>query len=90
MKRSTSDRGYGALHQRARDRIAPKVAAGGVICWRCGEPILPWQEWDLGHDDADRGVYRGPEHRGENRSAGALKGNALRRAAKAAVTRLRW
>lgn len=75
---TTTQRGYGAAHQAERARWAPIVARGGVICWRCGEPIRPGQPWDLGHDDNDRTIYRGPEHRGHNRAAGARKGNKLR------------
>jgi hypothetical protein len=60
----TAARGYGAKHQAERKRWTPRVKAGLVNCWRCGRPILPGQPWDLGHDDHDRSVYRGPEHRG--------------------------
>lgn len=31
-----------------------------VTCWRCGDDIDP-EHWHLGHDDADRSIYRGPE-----------------------------
>jgi hypothetical protein len=75
---STTARGYGAQHQALRRQWAPIVAEGGVICWRCGHLIAPGQAWDLGHDDNDRTTYRGPEHRGPNRAAGARKGNRRR------------
>jgi hypothetical protein len=75
---STTARGYGAEHQALRKQLAPDVAAGKTTCWRCRLPILPGQPWDLGHDDVDRSLYRGPEHRGHNRSAGARKGNRMR------------
>jgi hypothetical protein len=89
------------LHRRLRRNIAAKVAAGGVLCWRCeegapgarlgarpGDPaneIAPGEPWDLGHDD-DTGDYRGPEHADCSRRAGVRK----REAGKAAppVTRL--
>lgn len=89
---STTEKGYGAEHQRRRARWAPKVAAGGVVCWRCGDLIVPGEPWDLGHDDGDRRRYRGPEHSNRcNRSAGARKGNLLRRARRAVEsTGLRW
>lgn len=76
---STAARGYGAEHRKLRAAWKPKVEAGEVTCWRCGRPIPPGSKWDLGHDDNDRTIYRGPEHRGQcNRRAGALKGNQRR------------
>jgi hypothetical protein len=71
--RNTTEAGYGNAHQKLRKRIATLVARGGAVCWRCRRPILPGTPWDLGHDDYDRRVYRGPEHRYCNRSAGARK-----------------
>lgn len=59
---STTQRGYGSGHQALRRRWAERVAAGGVDCWRCRRPILPGQNWDLGHSDTDRRTYNGPEH----------------------------
>ena len=72
-------RGYDKAHRSRRRQAAPQVATGTVRCWRCGELIAPGEEWDLGHDDEDRSVTRGPEHRGRcNRAAAARKGNANR------------
>jgi hypothetical protein len=65
---NSSKRGYGKRHKRLRAAWAPQVAAGGVRCSRCGEPIAPSEPWDLGHDDGDRSRYRGPEHRACNRA----------------------
>ena len=65
---STTRRGYGSRHQRLRKLLAPFVVAGLATCTRCGRPILPGAPWDLGHDDIDRGRYRGPEHRACNRA----------------------
>jgi hypothetical protein len=62
----TAARGYGRAHQLLRARWAPRVAAGGVDCWRCGQPIRADEDWHLGHDDHDRTIYRGPEHVGCN------------------------
>lgn len=73
-KASTTARGYGSAHQRERRRWAAVVDAGNAYCWRCGGHIPPASRWDLGHDDHDRTIYRGPEHTGCNRSAGARKG----------------
>ena len=76
----TAARGYGYAHQQERKRLAPLVEAGEITCWRCGRPIYPGSKWDLGHDDWDRTVYRGPEHANRcNRAAGARKRNTLRR-----------
>jgi hypothetical protein len=94
---STTARGYGAQHQALRKEWAPLVATGQVTCPRCGWPISPSQAWDLGHDDHDRTVYRGPEHQRCNRAAGARKGNRspLRRGTRPATIRqpptaVRW
>lgn len=62
-KGTTTQRGYGSAHKARRAREARTVKAGEAKCWRCGYPIHPNQDWDLGHDDHDRSRYRGPEHR---------------------------
>jgi hypothetical protein len=69
----TTARGYGWRHQKLRARLAPVVAAGGVMCAApvCLMPsreIIPGTPWDLGHSDHDRSVYTGPEHRRCNRA----------------------
>jgi hypothetical protein len=72
---SSSERGYGSEHQRIRRQWARRIEAGErIACWRCGTPILPGQAWDLGHDDYDRSVYRGPEHARENRATAGRRG----------------
>jgi len=71
---TAAEKGYGAEHQALRRQWAPQVAAGVVCCWRCGELILG--AWDLGHEDADRTRYAGPEHRRCNR---ATSGRRARR-----------
>lgn len=63
-------RGYDAAHDALRRRWAPRVARGAVMCWRCGEHIGRGEAWDLGHDDDDRRITRGPEHPTCNRAAG--------------------
>lgn len=77
-KGSTYARGYTGRHERERERWKPRVRAGQVNCWRCGRWLDPAQPWDLGHDDNDRTQYRGPEHVGCNRKAGARASNAQR------------
>ena len=80
---------YPGEHRAIRRALAPQVAAGAVSCWRCGRRILPGQPWDLGHDDEDRGRYRGPEHAGCNRKAGGRLGAARRMARRKGRTMLR-
>lgn len=75
---NTTQRGYGHSHRQERDRWKPLVDAGQVSCWRCGSWLNSDEPWDLGHDDHDRSLYRGPECRSCNRSAAARKGNTAR------------
>lgn len=79
--RTTTQRGYGARHKQLRNHYRPLVAAGKVNCWRCGQKIQPTDKWDLGHDDHDRSIYRGPEHANTcNRSAAGRKAARTRNA----------
>jgi hypothetical protein len=61
-------RGYDHRHEKKRSHWAPKVATGKVNCWRCNKRISPLEPWDLGHDDTDRTIWRGPEHVACNRA----------------------
>jgi hypothetical protein len=73
---NTTDAGYGYQHQQHRLLITkPLVDTGQAICYRCGNYIDPQEPWDDGHNDDDRTVYMGPEHRYCNRSAAAHKRN---------------
>jgi hypothetical protein len=78
VKASSTSRGYGRRHRRVREQVAQQVAAGNALCWRCGGRIVPGMLWDLGHDDYDRSIYRGPEHAYCNRSSAASRGNRMR------------
>jgi hypothetical protein len=77
----TTTLGYGHTHQQERKRLEPIVAQGLTVCTRHGHPqfpdcpglIQPTHEWELGHDDTDKGAYTGPEHKTCNRRAGGLK-----------------
>lgn len=71
---------YGRAHQQERAKWKPIVEAGQANCWRCGRWLNPAQPWDLGHDDYDRNVYRGPECRPCNRGTAASRGNRMRAA----------
>lgn len=72
---TTRQRGYGQHHRNIRKQWEPKVAAGKVDCWRCGERIHPGADWDLGHSD-DRTRYMGPEHPHCNRATAGRKARA--------------
>lgn len=64
---SPRERGYTAEHTRARAALAARLARGEALaCWRCANPITTNADLVLGHDDADRSVTRGPEHRSCN------------------------
>ena len=73
MAGRTVSHGYGIEHRRTRADWKPYVDRLEVDCWRCGELIIPdytvlGDGWDLGHDDYDRSIYRGPEHVNCNRA----------------------
>ena len=79
---STTERGYGAEHQAERERWAPHVQAGQILCHArtCLMPsrvIYPDTAWDLGHNP-ERTAWTGPEHSSCNRSEGATRGNRMR------------
>jgi hypothetical protein len=66
--------GYGKEHKALRAEFALRMASGELFrCWRCTRLINPAAPWDLGHDDTDRSIYRGPEHVGCNRSPRARR-----------------
>jgi len=79
--KGTTARGYGHKHQQLRKQWAMLVKAGDVRCWRCGLPIYPTQQWHLGHDDWNRGIYRGPEHKHCN-MVGAARNSTRKRLSK--------
>lgn len=80
---NTTERGYGADHQRERRRWQPLVASGTAECAEpeCLDPggreIDAEAAWDLAHDRANGG-YLGPAHRACNRSEGARYGALFR------------
>ena len=77
-----SRRRQGRRDQAVRHALAPLVASGRAVCWRCQLPISPGQAWDAGHVDdlalgGDPDGERLPEHASCNRSAGAKLGRQL-------------
>lgn len=76
---TTSQRGYGAHHQRLRLRWKRLLASEGQLpCARCHKPVLPTDEWELDHDDIDRTRYIGVSHKLCNRQAGGEKSQRMR------------
>ena len=58
---SRQQRGYGAAHEQLRADYQRRMNRGETFdCWRCDDQIDP-EHWQLGHDDHDRSIYRGPE-----------------------------
>jgi hypothetical protein len=77
----TAARGYGSKHQRLRAQYQRRMDQGERFnCWRCGLQVDP-NHWDLGHDDTDRSIIRGPEHVGRECPQGGNRGVAKRKAA---------
>jgi len=75
----TGDESVQGVPTDAPAMLSPRVEAGLEYCARCGERILQGEPWDLGHDDYDRRLYLGPEHRRCNRSAAGKKSVELQR-----------
>ena len=76
--RTSTERGYGAVHQAKRRSLEGIVATGRCICARCGFPIGRGEPWDLGHVDGDRARWSGPEHRACNRATTTHRAEARR------------
>jgi hypothetical protein len=76
----TAARGYGSKHQRLRAQYQRRMDQGERFnCARCDQPIQPGTPWDLGHDDHDRSIYRGPEHRGRGCPQGGNRATSGRK-----------
>lgn len=85
MTQSRQQRGYDAAYDAARRDWERRIDAGErILCWRCLTEgtttiITPTTEWDLGHDDHDRTVIRGPECRGPNRATSSRRPTGRRK-----------
>ena len=88
-KGSTSDRGYGTAHAKARAAAAARHNPADP-CVRCGKrlgPMGPWLHYD--HNAARTG-YLGFSHASCNVKAGAKVGRSRQTKSKIGATRLRW
>lgn len=81
-RQTTTQRGYGTKHQRAKRRWQIIINQRGAVCARfslgqCVESnaMIPVgsRDWALDHDDDDRTRYIGPSHKRCNDIAGARK-----------------
>jgi hypothetical protein len=73
--RTTTQRGYGNLHQKLKRQLTPIVDRGDahcqeIHCLMTTRWIPPHTAWDLAHDRVNGG-YLGPAHMRCNRSEGA-------------------
>jgi len=73
---STTDRGYGTAHMKARTRYLAALR-DGQLCHFCQQPMFRSQQLDLDHTP-DRKGWKGLSHRACNRRAGAINGNRAR------------
>lgn len=65
-----AQRGYGPEHRRIRTELVAALTSGHTLeCWRCGATITHPAQFDVGHDDNDRTITRGPECRRCNRAS---------------------
>ena len=61
-------------HPQRRAALVAQLARDGYLtCWRCRERIYSADDMHVGHDDFDRSVTRGPEHKRCNLSAAGRK-----------------
>jgi hypothetical protein len=75
-KASTTDRGYGSTHAKARKAAALRHQPTDP-CTRCGRPLGPMGPW-LHYDHTERrDGYLGFAHASCNRKAGARKGQRM-------------
>jgi len=70
-------------YREAGKRATAQVKAGLASCWRCRRRIpstaVRGPDWQLGHDDWQVNLIRGPECTRCNRTAAGRKGNLVQR-----------
>jgi hypothetical protein len=92
---TTTQRGYGHLHQAERGRRL-KLYRPGDPCAHCGQPITWWpltvarRHIDLPHTADRTGYLPGLAHRYCNRKDGAVRGNRMRGRVRAWQTSRQW
>lgn len=69
---------YGYDHQQTRAALVAQLGRDGYLtCWRCSEKIHAADDMHVGHDDFDRSITRGPEHKACNLRAAGLSAHGL-------------
>lgn len=85
--KTTTQRGYGADHQKKREKWKKLLAkAGQIPCARCSKPIMTTDKWELDHSD-DRQTYIGISHEVCNRRAGWQRSQQIKNAGGPVVRR---
>lgn len=92
---STTERGYGAAHRKAREHWAPTGPNWTGVCAEivCLNPNGRWMDpdapWDLAHDHANGG-YLGPAHPKCNRTEGGKRSTGAGWANRLTKLLVRW
>jgi hypothetical protein len=84
---NTTKGGWGNQHQKLRKQLLPQ--AYGKPCVRCGQPMQPWQELHLDHND-DRTGWLGFSHSVCNLRAAAKKARRIQLYGKINKPAHRW
>ena len=76
---------YRGKHDAVRARLRVLIDSGGVLCSRCGKPIMPGAKFHADHVEGTVDQYRGAAHPRCNERAAAVATNAKRKADRAPV-----
>lgn len=74
---TATQRGYGKEFYAIRREYSEQHKTQPLTCWRCGKHIPIGETFNLGHDDWDRTIIRGPEHEHCNLNAAGLASHGL-------------